>query len=307
MFLVSLIAYTNYSQNNEFIIKKIKSSIKNIGSEEVNDIYIANSITKVTNNGKEKYYFEKKKTNDLYTILFTTDDYLYISEIKIKNNNVQFYIQDKPILRIEYNLFGSGMAEEVEVSKEQGIIKTFSLSEEAKFNIDSETISYFLNDQKKIIYNISNKDLIVEKENLLLIKNINNSLSPFITEEIENIYISENCTVFKSEGQNKFSFKENMKNGIYQVIFETDEFYYILKIKEISKSIFKVFTEIEPIKRISKNMFFDSTTENVFLDEYGRLVSSEILFTNADYNLDDDIFELSEGTYRVTFKLMHNE
>jgi hypothetical protein len=305
-FLMLLTINSIFCQNNELIIQNFKRAITNIDSQEIEDVYIANSISKITENGLNRYYLDKKKENNIYTILFTTDDYLYVSDIKIEGNKVLFFTQENPIIRIENTFFGSGLAEEIESLKEKKVISTKTLNSEASFDINSETISYIFN-QEKIEYDISEISDLAKRKNRLLYSNIKNSLNPIVGEEIKELYLSESCTVFKPEGQKTFSFLENVNNKIYQVIAETDSFYYILKVKQFTDCNYKIYTSLEPIKRISRNTFYDNQTENIFLDENDRLISADVLFTDADYNLEDNSFELIEGNYKVIFKLLSDE
>ena len=136
-FLMLLTINSIFCQNNELIIQNFKRAITNIDSQEIEDVYIANSISKITENGLNRYYLDKKKENNIYTILFTTDDYLYVSDIKIEGNKVLFFTQENPIIRIENTFFGSGLAEEIESLKEKKVISTKTLNSEASFDINS--------------------------------------------------------------------------------------------------------------------------------------------------------------------------
>lgn len=295
-----------FSQNNELIIQTFRRTIPNIDSEEIEDVFIASSITKITENGLNRFYLDKKKKNNIYTVLFKTDDYLYVSDIKFEDNKVLFFTQENPIIRIENTFFGSGLAEEIESLKENKVISTKTLNSEASFDIKSETISYSFN-QEKIEYDISEINDLANRKNRLLFTNIKNSLNPIVGEEIEELYLSESCKVFKPEGQKTYSFLENINNGIYQVIAETDNFYYILKVKRLTDCSYIIYTSLEPIKRISRNTFYDNQTENIFLDENDRLISADVLFTDADYTLEDNSFEITEGPYKVIFNILRYE
>lgn len=301
--IITLFSNHSFAQNTESIIKQFNKSINKIDSENINTVYIANSVSVNTENGQEDYYYDKDIVNKIYHILFETDNYLYISEVIMKNDIAEFYTQNSPLIRIEDSYFG-GIAEEIYISKNNKVLKTIILSEDAEFDIDSETITYSPSSQKKIVYNINLNELSLKNNSLKL--SIKNNFNPFLREEIENVYLSESCVLFKPDGQTNFSFKENMIDGIYQVILKTENYFYILKVKEVTNSAYRIFTEYEPIKRISRNIFFDDTTENISIDEYGRLLKSEILYTNADSDLNEDFFILTEGDYKVEFKLIND-
>ena len=125
-----------------------------------------------------------------------------------------------------------------------------------------------------------------------------------LSEDIEEVYLSPSCKLINSNGEKFFPFDDLMNDNIYQVIFQTENYFYILKVQEITNSVFKYYTDLEPIKRVSRNLIYDDITESIFLDEYNRVSNIRTDNEDADNELTENLFILEEADNKVVFKIV---
>lgn len=153
--------------------------------------------------------------------------------------------------------------------------------------------------------------------NFLLIKH-SLELKKVFDEDILNIYTSESCYAEKENQAGKiesktFVYSEIINDNTSQLIVESDNYVYIYKV-DIDNDI-RFNTSFEPITRVDKrynsNPFKDSSISSVFLNEdHTYIKSTEVIYTDSDYDIDDSQFEWSSNhklhRYKLTKHLTYN-
>lgn len=279
------------------------SNIPNIDGEKVESIYIVNSISIKDDNGQKKEYLDQDMLSGIYSVIFETDQYVYFTQVLVNNNQVKFYYGGESFKRIKKSFMGDNF-EEVSINDKNEVTETNVIYDDADIDI---TGSQIIIDSNDILYTynlINNKiNNITENTDDLVLNRIRASYVTILKEDIEEVYLSTSCKLINSNGEKKFPFDDLMNNNIYQVIFQTENYFYILKVQEITNSVFKYYTDLEPIKRISRNLIYDDITESIFLDEYNRVTNIRTDNEDADNELTENSFTLEEANNKVVFKI----